>query len=46
VADTLLTPSAPPTKKIPTLPAWKAWLFAAWVIAVAAAYFAHLVGAF
>jgi hypothetical protein len=41
VASTLLS-QAPAADGAPRVAAWKAWLFAAWVVVIAAAYVAHV----
>jgi len=46
VATVLFEHSTPPAPNVPRLPAWRAWLFVGWIVAVAVAYGAHLVGMF
>jgi len=44
VAATLLKRRRYPADDTPKVPGWKAWAFAAWVVAVVAVYFAHMIG--
>ena len=44
VASTLLKP--PPPGGAPRLPAWRAWLFTAWVVVVVAVYLVCMAGLF
>jgi hypothetical protein len=46
VASTLLRQKTSPAGHGPPMPAWRAWLLAAWVVMVVAAYFASMVGLF
>jgi hypothetical protein len=43
VADMLLTPPAS-ADDAASVPGWKAWLFAAWVVTVVVVYCAHVAG--
>jgi hypothetical protein len=43
VASTLL-PEQQPSPPPPGVPAWQAWMVAAWVVAAAACYFASMLG--
>jgi hypothetical protein len=44
VASALLTERPHPPDAAPPVPAWRAWLFTAWVVVVAAAYFLCIAG--
>jgi len=44
VAATFLKRQQRPSDNAPPVPAWKAWLFAAWVIVATAAYSAYMIG--
>ena len=46
VAATLLRRRSGPAEAVPPVPAWRAWLFAAWVVVVTGVYFAHMLGVF
>ncbi len=46
VAAVLFEHQTTPARDVPRLPAWRAWLFVGWIIAVAVVYCAHLVGLF
>ena len=41
-ASSLLSQESPPARSTPPVAAWKAWLFAAWVVVVTGVYFAHM----
>jgi hypothetical protein len=43
VASTLL-PQRPQPADAPAVPAWRAWLFTAWVAVVVAVYSAYMIG--
>jgi len=44
VASTFLPEQPRATDSAPSIPAWRAWLFAAWVLVVTAVYFAGMLG--
>lgn len=44
VASTLLKKQRYPADDAPPVPAWRAWLFTAWVVTATAAYLAYMVG--
>jgi hypothetical protein len=44
VASTFLSAASGPGDGAPSIPAWRAWLFAGWVLVVTAAYFAGMLG--
>lgn len=44
VAETLLPPSRDQQESPPRVPAWKAWLFAAWVLGTSGWFLTHLFG--
>jgi hypothetical protein len=44
VAAVLFERETSPGRDAPRLSAWRAWLFAGWIVVVAAAYCAHLAG--
>ena len=44
VASALLEQESLPQSSAPRVAAWKAWLFAVWVVVVTACYFAHMFG--
>ena len=44
VAATFFSHEANPTDNAPRVPAWQAWVFAAWVLVVTALYFATMLG--
>lgn len=46
VASTLLQQRLRPRDAAPPVPAWRAWLFTAWVVVTAAVYFACMSGLF
>lgn len=43
VAESLLRPR-PQSEPAPRVPLWQAWLLAAWMVLVAAAYVLHMLG--
>jgi hypothetical protein len=44
VASTLMQQRPRWPECAPSVPAWQAWMFTAWVVAISAAYFAYMVG--
>ena len=42
VAAALLDPQPEPSDKAPPIPAWRAWLYVAWVVVVTGVYFASM----
>ena len=44
VASTFLPAPARAADDAPSIPVWRAWLFAAWVLVVTAVYFASMLG--
>ena len=44
VAAALLDPQPESSEKIRRIPAWRAWLFVAWVAVVTGVYFASMIG--
>ena len=44
VASTFFSRKPAPTDDAPPVPAWQAWLFAAWAVFVTALYFATMLG--
>jgi hypothetical protein len=46
VAAALLESEPRPAERAPRIPAWKAWLFTAWVVVVTAFYSAAMIGRF
>ena len=44
VASTLLKEPRYPADDAPPVPAWRAWLFTAWVVVATAVYAAYMIG--